>query len=180
MSVVHLDLKENNMSLLFDEENRFEQTAPAGHCSSVLTFLSASWGAVFICVCYVCLATYNTPGTGLYLLVFTGYSEKWKAIDTGKLTISSPKLNRFSLTVQSWGHGTQLGSVFIWSINKSGSSQFTLLNIQAIQHSNCVVYRLSIRTIKIPSPTFAHCLCVKKQCKIFSKYFHFHWIMHIV
>lgn len=90
MSTVHLDLQEDNMCLLFNEENQYQQTAPAGHCSSVLTFLPASRGAVVALVYCICLATYNTSATGMYLLVFTGYSEKHKSIDRDRLTITSP------------------------------------------------------------------------------------------
>lgn len=38
MSTVHLDLKEDNMSHLFNGAYLFEQTAPAGQCSWVATF----------------------------------------------------------------------------------------------------------------------------------------------
>lgn len=62
--------------------------------------------------CCVCLTSENTSGTGTYVLIFTGYSEKRRATDASGLTIPSPKLNRFSLRLQSWAHVTYLGSVF--------------------------------------------------------------------
>lgn len=112
MSTVHLDQEEDNMSRLLAEENQSEQTAPAGHRSSVLIFLPASWGALTL-LCWVCLTTYHTPDTGIYLLVFTGYSENVRAIDAGPI-ITSPKFNSFLLRLPSWGHVTYLGSVFFW------------------------------------------------------------------
>ena len=149
------------MSFLFSEENRCEQIAPASHCSSFLTFLSASWGVVVTCDCYVCLATYNTPHTGMYLLVFTGYSEKQKAIDAGRHTISPPRLNRFSLMLRSWGHVTYLGSVFLWINEQKWVCSLWFVK-QAICHSNW--WRLSIYILLRFHLPLLCIFCVYKKC----------------
>ena len=60
MSRLQLDLKEDNMALIFIQGNRFYQTAPVGHSLSVLTFSLVSRGLLVTFVGYVCLAAYYT------------------------------------------------------------------------------------------------------------------------
>ena len=106
---------------------------------------------------YVMTFTTSVPGTNLP--VFTGYSEKRRNIGTGWLTRSSPLLtrsppwlNKFSLTLQSWGHVTCLGTVLLDQWTKMG-----LLALFCQRSRQCItatVNRLSKRPIKISCPSF--------------------------
>lgn len=64
LNSLHLNLNGDIVFLFFNKANRWQQTATAGLCSSVLTFLVASWGEVVTFASVVCLASDKSSATG--------------------------------------------------------------------------------------------------------------------
>lgn len=93
----------------------------------VWTLLPTPREAVVTFACCVCSASDNASGSGPCLPVLTGYSEKRRAIDAGRLAVASAKLNRFSLGLWSCGPVTRLGSV-----NKNRLAHFASADKQHI------------------------------------------------